>query len=117
MPWFSLGCASSIRWWRLTLWVDGSGRAPNDSPFWVCLWSVVGKGVLIQAKLAGPAQSVYPAELLALVTALQGAEPGALVVFDCKSACRVVNRLWRALASPWELRLLSFPRSGREVKW
>eukprot|EP00971_Amphidinium_carterae_P237359 4711786-Amphidinium_carterae.1 len=54
-----------------TLWVDGSGRAPNDSPFRVCSWSVVGKGVLIQARLLGPAQSVRP-ELLALVTALQG---------------------------------------------
>eukprot|EP00971_Amphidinium_carterae_P317950 6320563-Amphidinium_carterae.1 len=40
-----------------TLWVDGRGRAPNDSPFRVCAWSVVGKGVLIRAKLTGPAQS------------------------------------------------------------
>eukprot|EP00971_Amphidinium_carterae_P023674 467115-Amphidinium_carterae.1 len=37
------------------LWVDGSGMAPNDSPFRVCSWVVVGKGVLIQAKLSGPA--------------------------------------------------------------
>eukprot|EP00971_Amphidinium_carterae_P031997 630290-Amphidinium_carterae.1 len=29
-----------------TLWVDGSGRAPNDSPFRTCSWAVVGKGVL-----------------------------------------------------------------------
>eukprot|EP00971_Amphidinium_carterae_P287050 5698227-Amphidinium_carterae.1 len=34
-----------------TLWVDGSGRAPNDSPFRVCSWSVVGRGVLLRSKL------------------------------------------------------------------
>eukprot|EP00971_Amphidinium_carterae_P294534 5847918-Amphidinium_carterae.1 len=59
--------------------------------FRVCSWSVVGKGVLVRARLTGPAQTVYRAELLALVTALQGAEAGALVVSDCKSACRVVS--------------------------
>eukprot|EP00971_Amphidinium_carterae_P204620 4060584-Amphidinium_carterae.1 len=80
-----------------------------------CSWSVLGKGVLIRARLIGPAQSVYRAELLALVTALQGAEPGALVVSDCKSACRVVSRLWDGSRKPvgphrdLELRLLSFP--------
>eukprot|EP00971_Amphidinium_carterae_P096642 1912854-Amphidinium_carterae.2 len=83
-----------------TLWVDGSGRAPNDSPFRTCSWAVVGRGVLVQARLTGPAQSVYRAELLALVTALQGSEPQATVVSDCKSACRVVQKLL-----------------GREVKW
>eukprot|EP00971_Amphidinium_carterae_P014348 283500-Amphidinium_carterae.1 len=49
-----------------TLWVDGSGRAPNDSPFRTCSWAIVGRGVLARAKLTGPAQSVYRAELLAL---------------------------------------------------
>eukprot|EP00971_Amphidinium_carterae_P327866 6459439-Amphidinium_carterae.2 len=40
---------------------------------------VVGRGVLIRARLpvSGPAQSVYRAELMALVTALQGSVPGA----------------------------------------
>eukprot|EP00971_Amphidinium_carterae_P219934 4365935-Amphidinium_carterae.1 len=54
-------------------------RAPNDAPFRTCSWAVVGKGVLIQARLTGPAQSVYRAELLALVTALQASAPNTQV--------------------------------------
>eukprot|EP00971_Amphidinium_carterae_P134393 2663031-Amphidinium_carterae.1 len=79
--------------------------------------------VFARGPLTGPAQSVYRAELLALVTALQGAEPGVLVVSDCKSACRVVSRLWDGSRKPvgphrdLELRLLSFTRLGWEVKW
>eukprot|EP00971_Amphidinium_carterae_P232163 4606944-Amphidinium_carterae.1 len=71
--------------------------------------------MLIQAKLTGPAQSVYRAELMALVTALQGSKPNALVVSDCNSACRVVSCLWDRSRKPvgphrdLELRLLSFP--------
>eukprot|EP00971_Amphidinium_carterae_P066885 1324751-Amphidinium_carterae.1 len=100
-------------------------RAPNDSPFRTCSWAVMGRGVLVQARLTGPAQSVYRAELLALVTALQGSEPGALVVSDCKRGCRGVQQLWAGQRKPrgvhraldLEQRLLTFPRLGREVKW
>eukprot|EP00971_Amphidinium_carterae_P165252 3275700-Amphidinium_carterae.1 len=67
--------------------------------------------------------SVYRADLLALVTALQGSEANTLVVSDCESACRVVDQLWAGKRKPrgvhrdLEQRLLSCPRLGREVKW
>eukprot|EP00971_Amphidinium_carterae_P316681 6294817-Amphidinium_carterae.1 len=66
------------------LWNAAATSAVEGRPHQIC--SVVGKGVLIQARLAGPALSVYRAEMMALVTALQGSGPGTVVISDCQSA-------------------------------
>eukprot|EP00971_Amphidinium_carterae_P049806 981837-Amphidinium_carterae.1 len=95
-----------------TLRVDGSGRAPNDSPFRTCSWAVVGRGVLVRAKLTGPAQSVYRAELLALVTALQGSL-GQRLTLLLSLTVKAPADWWKSsgLASESHVEL------GREVKW
>eukprot|EP00971_Amphidinium_carterae_P078156 1546231-Amphidinium_carterae.1 len=101
--------------WRDTLWVDGSGRAPHDSPFRTCSWAVVGKGVLVQARFRACAV---------------GVQSRAASLGHCSARVRAtrhrglrLQKLWDGQRKPrgvhrdLEQRLLSFPRLGREVKW
>ena len=65
------------------VWTDGSGMHPTDHRRRACSWSVVWQGGHLRGPLPGEQQSVYRAELYAVVRAVEESPSQVTVVSDC----------------------------------
>ena len=73
-----------------TVWTDGSGLYPKDHRLRTCTWSVVTPGMGWKAgTLPGQQQTVYRAELFAVLQAIESTWGDIELVSDCKG---VVNK-------------------------
>ena len=77
-----------------TLWTDGSGRCPRDIRRRVCSWAVVDdKGNWARGTLPGAQQTVFRAELFAVVIALEGTQGAIRIASDCQGVVEKAKRL------------------------
>ena len=108
-----------------TVWTDGSGRYPTDARLRACTWAVhAGAGhpdKWLAGILPGPVQTIFRAELYAVIRALKATRGPLEVVSDCAGVVSTGMRYIRGKevspkASHADLwRELKAEAAGREV--
>eukprot|EP00971_Amphidinium_carterae_P338512 6475878-Amphidinium_carterae.2 len=82
------------------LLTDGSGKYPAEPAHRRCGCGIAGETTKLSYPLPGCWQSVYRAELHAIMTSCEMMDGNGVIVADCKGAVVVANRLKAGLRKP-----------------
>eukprot|EP00971_Amphidinium_carterae_P049738 980458-Amphidinium_carterae.1 len=82
------------------LFTDGSGKHPAEPTHRKCGCGVSGETTRLSYPLPGCWQSVYKAELHAIMTACERLQGRGVIVTDCKGAAVVANKLKIGVRKP-----------------